>query len=242
MRSTILLLIPGLLLVQSSNGQDLAGHFKFSVNKYDGHRYVTFEPDSAQEDPAIRSRCAALWNYRDYLYQNYANASMKGKVMGELYPDTAAIWSRFKAYMAEDTAFTRMYLRAFASERVAPLHIDSALRIASHFYYVHRDNGKPTVHICIGINKVKELGRSEAHPQYAAFCYMTIWEMEDNVVLYQKVRGPFADEVKKGVSDERLSEIEQEVYARIAALPELRQALIDTYARKAKYMPFELIR
>lgn len=242
MHRSILFVLIGSVVGLNAHGQSLDGHFTYTVDQEGGQHYVHFEPDSTQADPALRARCAALWNYNDYLYQNYANASMKGKAMGELYPDTAAIRNRFKAYMDEDSSFTRMYLRAFGNERIAPLHIDSALRIASHFYYVHRDNGKPTVHICIGINKVKELGYTEAHPHYAAFCYMIIWEMEDNVALYQKVRGPFAEEVKKGVSDERLAEIEQEVYLRIAALPELRQALIETYDRKAKYLPFELVK
>lgn len=148
---------------------------------------------------------------------------------------------RFAERMAEDTAFQQLYLRSVNREMVAPLPIDSALRIAAHFYYVHMMDGQPAVHICVGINKVKGLSTAEAHPYHAAFCYMAIRMMKDASTPYARVRGTFAEEVKAGVSEERLAHIEQEVYERIAALPLMRQVLIDTYVRKAKHLNFELI-
>lgn len=192
-------------------------------------------------DTSLRRRCAALWHYHDYLYQNYANASMKGRAMGALHPDAEAIRSEFRKYMEEDTAFTRMYMRSFGSERIAPLHIDTALRILAHFYYLHRVDGKPVLHLCIGINKVKELGDAYTHPHHAAFCYMGLWELDEALDPYGKVRGPFADEVKKGVTDERLTEIEEAIYKRIAALPRLREALIAQYKQRAEFLSFDLI-
>ena len=235
-----LILVIAVLFTQATKAQDLPSLFTFKVDKHDDRRYASFEPDSVPTDTKLRLRCAALWNYHDYLYQNYANASMKGSVMRALYPDSVAIRRQFRKYLEADTAFTALYLRSFQSDRIAPLHIDSALRIASRFFYVHRVDGDPTVHFCIGINKVKEMGDTYTHPHHAAFCYMALREMDDALALYKAVRGPFAEEVKKGVSDLRLVEIEHEIYERIAALPELRDLLLGSYQRKAKYLTFDL--
>jgi hypothetical protein len=239
--SGVLLLLLTWLMPFTGHAQDLSGLFIFDVSGKGEKTYVTVEPDSMPTDPALRVRCSALWHYHDYLFQIYANAAAKGKEFGSLHPDTEAMKERFKAYLDMDTAFTGMYLRSFGAKRIAPLDIDTALRIASHFYYVHRVDGKPTVHICIGINKVKELGDAWTHPHHAAFCYMAIREMKDHTEPYLKVRDPFRKEVKAGVSDERLGEIEQEIYRRIAALPEMRQALIDTYERKKEHLNFMLV-
>jgi hypothetical protein len=55
------------------------------------------------------------------------------------------------------------------------------------------------------------------------------------------VKAPFADELKAKPSGDRIAEIEQEVYQRIAVLPEMRQALIETYERKKEHLNFELV-
>lgn len=203
--------------------------------------YLTVEPDSNQADPVLRERCAALYYAHDYLYNNYSKLYRHQQEILALRKDKKGMRQRFAERMAEDTAFQQLYLRSVNREMVAPLPIDSALRIAAHFYYVHMMDGQPAVHICVGINKVKGLSTAEAHPYHAAFCYMAIRMMKDASTPYARVRGTFAEEVKAGVSEERLAHIEQEVYERIAALPLMRQVLIDTYVRKAKHLNFELI-
>lgn len=203
--------------------------------------FLNVTPDSMQAAPAFRDRYTALYWANDYLYSNYSTLYKHQKEIIALRKDRDAMKQRFAERMAEDTAFQRLYLRSVNREIIAPLHIDSALRIAAHFYYVHKMNGQPTVHICIGINKVKDLSMAMEHPYYAAFCYMAIWELDEVSAPYKQVREPFSEEVKAGVSDARIEEIEQEIYKRVAALPMMRQVLIDAYTRKAQHLNFELI-
>ncbi|MBL7983316.1 MAG: hypothetical protein JNL52_16065 [Flavobacteriales bacterium] len=215
--------------------------FRYKVQGKGKASYLTVEPDSMQADPVLRERCEALYYAYDYLYNNYSKLYKHQKEILALRKDKKAMRQQFAERMAEDTAFQRLYLRAVNREMVAPLPIDSALRIAAHFYYVHMMDGRPTVHICIGINKVKDLSSALAHPYHAAFCYMAIRMMKDPSAPYTLVRGTFAEEVKAGVSNSRLAEIEQEVYKRIAELPELRQVLIDTYERHKEHLNFKLV-
>ena len=132
--------------------------------------------------------------------------------------------------------------KALEGHALADLPIDSALKIAAHFFYLHSDKGKPVVHICVGINKVKMLSSEAAHPYHAAFCYQTIWGLEDHFKLLDNVKAPYSKEFKKKPpTDARILEVEQMVYTGMAQLPELRQALIDTYERNKAFLNFRLV-
>lgn len=215
--------------------------FRYNVQGSNKNGHLFVEPDTMAMDPTDREHHVAMFHAHDYLYNNYAQLYKYQKEIVGLRSDKSALNQRIAERFGQDTAFQQLYLRSVNKEMVAPLHIDSALRIISHFYYVHKVDGKPTVHICIGINKVKELSGSEAHPYHAAFCYMVIREMDDLQLPYQNVREPFTAEVKAGVSDERMLAIEEEIYVRIAGLPMMRKVLIDAHSRKAKYLNFELV-
>lgn len=98
------------------------------------------------------------------------------------------------------------------------------------------------MHICVGINKVNDLSGTIAHPYHAAFCYQTIWEMEDYSPLLNKVKDPFSEEFKAHPpSEQRIMEVEQLIYTGMAAQPELRQALIATYDRHKEHLNFQLV-
>lgn len=204
-------------------------------------KYLNLNVDSTHRDPILAARCTALYNANSYLFCNYAIAYGKQTELEKLMPDTAAIRLKFNTYLETDTAFQRLYMRSIQREMVEPLRIDSAMRIAAHFFYVHRMGKEVTVHVCIGINKVQSLSTSQAHPYHAAFCYMTIWGMDDFMTLFRKRIAPIRDELKdKKLSDERLLELEQTVYDLMANDPELRKALLDEYEQKAQYLNFEL--
>lgn len=203
--------------------------------------YINTGPDSLPPDPALHARCTALWSYHLYLYSIFSDTYAHEQRLQELLPDTAAIRQQLRSLLEAETDFKELYLRSIRADQVAPLPIASALHIAAHFYYLHLMDGEPTLHICVGINKVRELSTSPDHPHHAAFCYMTIWEMEDSFGPWSTIRAPFADELKAKPGAERIAELEEEVYRRIAALPEMRQALIDTYERKKEHLNFELV-
>lgn len=215
--------------------------FTFEVINDQGASYINTGPDSLPSDPSLHARCTALWPYHFYLYSIFSNTYGHEEELQAMLPDTVALAARFDSLLQAETRFKDLYLRSLTDQRIASLHIDSAIRIAAHFYYLHLYDGEPTLHLCVGINKVRELSNTADHPHHAAFCYLTIWEMEDSFAPFDQVKTPFAEELKGQPTKQRVAEIEQELYKRIAALPEVRQALIATYERKAPYLNFELL-
>jgi hypothetical protein len=230
--------------VRAQRAVDLSFHdlFHVEVHTYEGDVYLNIEPDSLRSDTVNGSICSALWNAHAYLYTNYSELWRQETELLALLPDTAALQRKFDAFLEADTAFQRLYMRSVRRDMVAPLPLDSALRIAAHFYYVHRLEGEVTCHVCIGINKVKTLSASPSHPYHAAFCYMAIAAMDDHFEPFDRTIIPIRDELKGDPTDARLQQLEQFVYDTIARDPELRQALLDEYDRKAQYLNFELIR
>ncbi len=216
--------------------------FTIRVDTTGGEAYLNMGPDSLPGDSHLNARCTALWDYHSYLFENYAKVFDEDRQLLALLPDTVAMRKQFHASLAADTSFQRIYMRSIDHVTVAPLPLDSAMRIASHFFYLHRVSGRPSVHICTGVNKVKEMSGALDQPQYAAFCYMVIRGMEDPYALLGQIIGPYRAELKENPSDERLSELEHAVYETLARSPELRKAVLDTYDRKAEYLNFKLLK
>ncbi|MGB3870958.1 MAG: hypothetical protein WBG34_04060 [Flavobacteriales bacterium] len=224
------------------NTVPFADLFSIHVDTAQGETYLNFGPDSIPGNSQLNARCTALWYYHLYLFENYAEVYNADEQLLAILPDTVAMRNKFRALLDADTAFQKLYMRSINRVDVAPLSMDSALVIASHFFYLHRENGRPTVHVCTGINKVQEMSSSTDHPQHVAFCYMAIREMEDPFALLDQVIEPFRTELKANPSDERLTELEHLVYDTLSRSPELRKALLDTYEQKAQYLNFKLVK
>lgn len=216
--------------------------FSVEVKSYEGEKYLNIEPEKLMGDKQRGPMLTALADYNAYIYENYTQMHRHQRELLALLPDEAALRNRFNELMDADTALQRIYMRTPRNEKVAPLPLDSALRIAAHFFYVHRMDGRPAMHVCIGINKVQEMSASPSHPYHAAFCYMAIRGMKENLKLFSKVVEPYRAEMKANPSDERLKEIEHLVYDAMAREPALRKAVLKEYARKARFLPFELIK
>ena len=214
--------------------------FIIRIDTTGGKAFITFGPDSLPGGTALNARCSALYHFQDYLFANFAEVMYEREQLQATLPDTLALRNKFNELLLTDTTFQTLYMRSIDQTAVAPLSMDSALIIASHFFYLHQMHGKPTAHICVGINKVKEISESMAHPYHAAFCFMAVWSMDDPMGLLQKALDPIRDELKGNPSDERMAEMQQAVYDKIARSPELRKAVLDTYEQKAQYLNFKL--
>ncbi len=164
---------------QAQKDVPFSDFFTIRVDTTGGEAYLTMGPDSLPGDTQLNARCTALWHYHSYLLDNYAKVYDENEQLLALLPDTMAMRTKFHALLDADTAFQRLYMRSIDNVTISPLPLDSAMRIASHFFYLHRVSGRPSVHICTGVNKVKEMSGVPDHPQYSAFCYMVIREMED---------------------------------------------------------------
>lgn len=227
---------------QAEHTVPFADLFSLRVDTSGGETFIAFGPDSLPGDAALNARCIALYHFQDYLFANYAEVMHERKQLEAALPDTVAMRNKFHALLKADTAFRKLYMRSIDQESVAPLPMDSALWIAAHFFYLHLAHGTPMAHICVGINKVKLMSLSEAHPYHAAFCFMAVWSMEDPMGLLQQAIDPFRDELKETPSDERMGQMQQVVYDTIARSPELRKVLLDTYDQKAQYLNFKLVK
>lgn len=237
-----------LVATLAASAQQRAGELPFhqlfsvEVKSHGGEKYLDILPEKLKGNKEYGPMLTALADYNAYIYENYTQLYRHQRELLALLPDEAALRNRFNELMDADTALRRIYMRTLRKEKVEPLPMDSALRIAAHFFYVHRMEGKVTMHVCIGINKVQEMSAAPAHPYYAAFCYMTIWGMRDKMRLFAKVIEPYRAEMRASPTDERLHEIELLVYDAMAREPELRKAVLREYAKKSKYLPFELVR
>jgi len=248
--SFVWLLVAGMAMAAcGSNGRSTTRNtipftdlFTIRVDSAGGETYLNMQPDSVPGDSQLNARCTALYNYHDYLFENYAQVLWKEKELLAILPDTVAMRTKFHALLESDTAFRKLYMRSIDQDTVAPLPMDSAFWIAAHFFYLHRMNGRPTAHICVGINKVKEMSGTVAHPYHAAFCFMAVWGMDDTFGLLDQAIGSFKDELKTNPSDERLIEMQHAVYHTLAHSPELRKAVLDTYKQKARYLNFKLVK
>ena len=216
--------------------------FSLKIAEYQGMPYLNTGIDSMLGHADLEARFSALWAYHAYLYDNYAEAFRRERELLKLLPDTHAVRAGYDDLLLADTAFQRLMAPSLHGTRVAPLHIDSAMRITAHFYYVHREGEKVVTHVCTGFNRVLDLGTSFDAAHHAAFGYMVVRNMDDPYAPYTPVIEPFRQEMRADPSDERVKELEQLVYERMAQSAELRAAIIAEYERKAAYLPFELVK
>ena len=216
--------------------------FTMQVGGAGEDRYIDLEPDSTTGNTLLDAQCKALFWHNTYLFENHSRTARYAGKLEPLLPDTALVRSRLDSAFTADTTFRHLYSKAMTKEPVADLPIDTALKVAAHFFYLHSERGKPVVHVCVGINKVKSLSTAPAHPYHAAFCYQTIWTLDGNFDLFDQVQAPYSEEFKKQPPTEtRILEVEQLVYDGMATMPELRQALIDSYERKKEHLNFRLV-
>lgn len=203
--------------------------------------YLYTMPDSNSHNVQWPGRDTALWAFDMYLFSNYAATFKREQELEQLLPDTTNIRKRFTAMLEHDSVYARMFRQAMPDNRVPDIQIDSLLDIASRFYYLHRSHGGVTAHICVGINKVKELPQSKGSPYYAAFCYQVIRSQEDPFAIFDRAKDALGDSIYNDMPDEELHRAEHDIYRHAAADPELRKQLWDAYLTKRRYLNFRVL-
>jgi hypothetical protein len=222
--------------------QDPADRYKMVFGHGKEGIYLYSMPDSASSNPQWPGRDTALWAFDMYLFSNYAATFKRERELSKLLPDTIAIRKRFRDMLEQDTAYARFFHHAMPDHRVPDIRIDSLLYIASRFYYLHRaSGGGVTAHICVGINKVKELVRTEGSPYYAAFCYQVIRSQEDPFAIFYRAKDAAGDSIYNDMPEEQLHQAEHDIYRHAAADPELRQQLWSAYLAKRRYLNFQVL-
>ncbi len=216
--------------------------FSLKIAEYEGTPYLNTGIDSMLGHADREARFSALWAYHAYLYDNYSEAFSRERELLKLLPDSHAVRAGYAMLLMADTTFQRLMAPSLHGTRVAPMHINSAMRITAHFYYVHREGEKVVTHVCTGFNRVMDLGTSFDAAHHAAFGYMVVRNMEDPYAPFLPVLDPYREEMRANPTDERIKEVELLTYEEMAKSTELREALIAEYERNAEHLPFELVR
>lgn len=203
--------------------------------------YLYSMPDSSSRNLKWPVRDTALWAFDMYLFDNHAMALRREQELEKLLPDTTTIRERFRVMLEQDTAFAGIFRQAMPDNRVPDIRIDSLLRIAAHFYYLHRLDDGVTAHVCTGINRVKELPQTQGSPYYAAFCYQVIRSQEDPFAILYRAKDAAGDSIWNAMPDELLHKAEQDIYRHAAADPDLRKQLMDAYNIKKRYLNFSIV-
>lgn len=220
--------------------QQPADRFKVIFGQGEEGLYLYAAPDSGSFDPRWPGRDTALWAFDAYLFDNYATVHRHLFELKQALPDSTAIRARFKGMLEADTAFARMFRNAIPDRPVPAIRMDSLLRIAAHFFYLHRMGERVTAHICTGINQVRKLPQNAGSPYYAAFCFQVIRSSEDPFAILHRAKDAIPDSIYKDMPDEALHRAEHGIYDQAAADPELRRLLLDAYAAKKHYLNFKV--
>ena len=209
----------------------------------EGEYYFYIAPDSLTSHAAWHPRDTAMWAFDLYLFDNYAEATYEQYAWEDLLPDTARVRSAFQHALGKDTAFAKLYQRSFRSGSTSTVLIDTLMRIAARFYYLHRTGTTGLdLHLCTGINRVKELAHDGDGPYYAAFCYQAIRDMDDPYLYYRKAKEALPDSLYSDMPTDRVLAAEQGLYDLIAEDIGLREFLLAEYARKEPWLCFRLAR
>lgn len=243
-----------LLVISSSCNQVSDHHFKnnknfqdfFTVRIVSGKNspYLLYYADSMKNDSYYHEYCSAMWAFNEYLFSNYSCIPGNDSVIAKLIPDTTAVKEKFNALLTEDTGFRNIFEKAIEKKEVAPVKIDSLMKIASRFFLVHRSRGEIVQHLCSTINKVQSLHQNENSPYYNAFCFMAIWNNNNHIFdLFDQAVKPYFGELwgSKPISDDRLEEIKNDVFNYFATDKELRNILLKEYNEKKSYLNFKII-
>jgi len=223
------------------NDKCFTDFFYIKIESAKDHSYLYYDVDSMRKDGYYNEKFSALWAFNNYLFTNYSNILRKDSTMARMIPDTLAIQKQFKAYLNEDFRFKEIFDKVIKHQNITPIYIDSLLKIASRFFLVHRSNGHVVFHLCALINDVLSLEQSENSPYYNAFCFMTIRNNVKNWDFFNKAIEPFKAEINDSISNERLEEIKNAVFAYLAKDEELRNMLLNEYNKKKEYLNFEII-
>lgn len=209
----------------------------------EGEYYFYIAPDSLTGHAEWHPRDTAMWAFDLYLFDNYAEAAYDQYLWENLLPDTARVRSAFQHALGKDTAFAELYQGSFRPSNASIVHIDTLMRIAARFYYLHRTGTTGLdLHLCTGINRVKELTQDEDGSYYAAFCYQAIRDMDDPYLYYRKAKEALPDPLYEDMPTDRILVAEQGLYDLIAEDAGLREFLLAEYSRKKQWLCFQVVR
>lgn len=256
----VLSLIP-LLSFQESTIPELSNYFGISGQKYDrdGEERVSIYPIVKNYTEDATGRFISRHSRRfEYLLVNRVDVKNQVQTYKKMFPDTVKISKMYADHLAQSDSFLT-YLNTFLAPMQEPANQQEIvyseaelMDVASKFFFCDRVRPDSTIgmHVCIGLNGVKEAKWSKDYTLLEAFCFEAIFEnlfndndeddgFMDSSSAYKKNSSQAHLKQSKNL-DEYLEKVKLEVFDQMAHDESLREALLTHYQENAENLPFKI--
>lgn len=198
----------------------------------------------------------------DYLLMNVPEIHRFEKIrtrdtINSLYPDTAEIRKRYMDIYCGDKKLMECFDDTYNAiknpdlQRDKVYSADELMEVASKFFYCDevRPDSSVQMHVCIGLNGVKETKWEKDYTLLAAFCYEAIFN--DMGKEGSKIRSAFSSEHEAAVKqfrnnittlDKYLEDTRTSLFARMKTNVLLKEKLLAYYELNKKNVAFKIVK
>ncbi len=244
----LLTFITSLLSANESILDKLDRIFKVEKLNYKGNTYITKNVNKLPEKDPFANLVNNNTLYLDYLLVNYSKHIENNKLLK--IKDMKKLNNKFIQELKKDEKFIKL-LKEFEyyylnnnEKRKTEISFDKFLNLSTKFFAVTKIiNNKYSVHICVGLNLIKET-ENERLPHVEAFLFNTIQnQMKENNKfvneLYKNIKKlykiNFGSDNKK-----RLLRAQGALLMLMFENKELKNIIISEYKKYEKYLPFKV--
>lgn len=257
----IILAFISLVASQLREPFNIADYFGIRAQKHDDNG-----KESIRIDPIIKNHIQDSIGHFinrypkrfNYLLTNRTDLRSELPRYEAMYPDTAKISQAFAHHLQQRDSFL-LYVNTFltpirnpSQEITIAYSQDELMEVASKFFFCNRVRPDSTigVHVCIGLNGVKEAHWAKDYTLLEAFCFEAIFEnllndtQEDdgfmkNVARYRDDASEVHLSLAKNL-DDYLEEVKLVVFEKMKYDETLKEELLKHFQENKKNLPFEI--
>lgn len=204
-----------------------------------------------------------LMNYKrrfDYLLLNIPEIHSPAKFeerdsINKLYPDTLEIKRIYSDKYCQDKKLVQYFEETYAPikdpglQRDKIYSSDELMEVASKFFYCDlvRPDTSVQMHVCIGINGLKEAKWETDYTLLAAFCYEAIFndlESDDSQIrsTYTIEKKVSTEQFRKNITtlDKYLEDVRQDLFNRMKSNSDLKENLLAYYELNKDNLAFKI--
>jgi hypothetical protein len=233
---------------------------------------ISIEISSYQDDNEIKASAipvlkasSELIAYKrrfDYLLLNIPELHGSDKIkerdsINRLYPDTLEIKRIYLDGYSQDKKLTEYFEETYAAiknpdqQRDKIYSHDELMEVASKFFYCDQVGSDTSIqmHVCIGINGMKEAKWEKDYTLLAAFCYEAIFndlDTEDSRLrdAYASEKKVSAEQLKKNIItlEKYLEDVKLDLFNRMSSNAILKEKLLAYYELKKDKLAFRIVK
>ncbi|MEM9831185.1 MAG: hypothetical protein AAF944_11145 [Bacteroidota bacterium] len=257
----IMLTFISLLAFQLREPFDIADYFGIKAQKHDDHGKESIRINPIIKNQTQDSIGQFINRYPkrfNYLLTNRTDLRSELTRYEEMYPDTVKISQAFARHLQQCDSFL-LYVNTFLTPIQNPSQQstiiyskDELMEVASKFFFCDRVRPDSTigVHVCIGLNGVKEAHWAKDYTLLEAFCFEAIFEnllndtQEDdrfmkNVAMYRDNASDVHRSQTKTL-DDYLEEVKLVVFEKMKYDETLKEELLKHFQENKENLPFEI--